>query len=194
MRPLCRFFFAALLPTAFCAEAASAQDTGVDEIRFGVYDHDTDLFGHKKESGVDLVLEALSTRIAALRFIGSPRFLIGVNINTAGQTNQVYIGLIRSWDLFHAVLKTDDAIFLEGTLGGGLNDGKLDVLGKPEGQRWKSHGSHLLFREAVGVGYRFNPKWSMALNLSHISNAGLAEPNEGLNNVGLTLNMKLGSR
>ena len=34
----------------------------------------------------------------------------------------------------------------------------------------------------------------MTLNFNHISNAGLAEPNEGMNDIGLTVNMKLGPR
>jgi lipid A 3-O-deacylase len=175
-------------------DAALAQQNLVDEIRFGVYDHDTDLIGSKKESGADLIVEVLSRRIASLDFIGGPRFLIGGAINTAGRTNQIYIGLARSWELFEGVFNPGDAVYLEGTLGGSWNDGKLDVLGTPEEENWKSHGSRFLFRENIAIGYRFNAKWSVALNLNHISNAGLADPNEGMNDIGLTVNMKLGDR
>jgi len=185
--------FAAFLPAALLANGAFAQDI-VDEVRVGVYDHDTDLIGHKKERGTDFVLELVSKRIEALRFIGAPRFLVGGAVNSASQTNQVYFGLIQTWDLFREVMTPDDAIFLEGTLGGTLHDGKIDVLGTPDAQRWKSHGSRLLFRENIGIGYRFNAKWSVVLNLNHISNAGLADPNEGMNDIGLTVNMKLGGR
>jgi lipid A 3-O-deacylase len=182
--------FAAIGPPG----AAFAQETLVDEIHFGLYDHDTDLIGSKKESGADFILEVLSRRIASLDFIGGPRFLLGAAVNSAGQTNQIYIGLVRTWQLFRGVFKPDDAIFLEGTLGGSWNDGKIDVIGTPEEKNWKSRGSRLLFRENIAIGYRFNTKWAVALNLNHISNAGLADPNEGMNGIGLTVNMKLGAR
>jgi hypothetical protein len=172
--------------------AAFAQQGLVDEVRFGVYDHDTDLIGSKKEGGVDLILEVLSRRITWLDFIGGPRFIVGTAINTAGRTNQLYFGLMRRWELFGDVLKTGDAIFLEGTLGGSFHDGKLDVVGTPEEEHWKSRGTRLLFRENIGLGYRFDEKWSVTLNLNHISNAGLAGRNEGMNDIGLTVNMKLG--
>jgi lipid A 3-O-deacylase len=189
--------FARLIPLALAfaitaPDAAFAQQNRVDEVRFGLYDHDSDLFSSKKESGADFILEVVSRRITWLEFIGGPRFLVGTAVNTAGQTNQIYLGLIRTWGLFQDVIKPGDAIFLEGTLGGSWHDGKLDVIGTPEMQDWKSHGSRLLFRENIGIGYRFNAKWSVTFNLNHISNAGLADPNEGMNDIGLTLNMKLG--
>jgi lipid A 3-O-deacylase len=184
---------AVLISVATAAEAR-AQQFLIDEVRLGLYDHDTDLIGHKKESGVDFISEILSRPITILNFIGAPRFLVGGALNSAGQTNQIYVGLIRSWDLFYGALTPGDSIFIEGTLGGGWNDGKIDVIGTSEEPRWKSHGSHILFREALDVGYRFNPFWSVGLNFNHISNAGLARRNEGMNDVGLSVNMKLGPR
>jgi len=192
--------FTGLIPLALVfavtvpAGVAFAQQPLINEVRFGIYDHDTDLIGSKKEGGVDLILEGLSRRITWLDFIGGPKFLLGTAVNTAGRTNQLYFGFIRSWELFQDVIKPGDAIFLEGTLGGSWHDGKLDVIGTPEEEVWKSHGSRLTFRENVGIGYRFNAKWSVTLNLNHISNAGLADPNEGMNNIGLTVNIALGDR
>ena len=176
------------------AGAALAQQNLVDEIHFGLHDHDTDLIGSKKESGADFVVEVLSPQMVILGLAVGPRFLLGAAVNSAGQTNQIYVGAARSWDLFRDVLNEDDAVFLEGTLGVTWHNGKIDVIGTPEEQNWKSHGSRVLFRENIAVGYRFNAKWAVALNLNHISNAGLADPNEGMNDIGLTVNMKLGPR
>lgn len=191
IRSRCLLSLAAALTLAL-PSSALAQPALLDELRLGVYDHDTDIFSSKKEAGADLILEVLTRRITWLDFIGGPRFLVGAAVNTSGQTNQLYVGLIRTWELFQDVATPGDAIFLEGTLGGTWHDGKLDVIGTPEEADWKSHGSRLLFRSNIGIGYRFNAKWSVTLNFNHISNAGLADPNEGMNDIGLTLNMKLG--
>jgi lipid A 3-O-deacylase len=176
------------------AGAAFAQQHLIDEVRFGIYDHDTDLIGSKKEGGADLILEVLSRRITWLDLIGGPKLLLGAAVNTTGRTDQVYFGLIRRWELFQDVIKSGDEIFLEGTLGGSWHDGRLDVIGTPEEETWKSHGSRLVFRENVGIGYRFSAKWSVTVNLNHISNAGLAERNEGMNGIGMTVNMAMGDR
>jgi lipid A 3-O-deacylase len=168
-----------------------AQEKFLDEIRVGLYEHDTNIIGHKKETGADFVLELLSRPIISLQFIGTPRLVVGGVINSAGQTNQAYIGLIRTWDLTHEVINSGDAIFLEGMVGGDWNDGKIDVTGTPQEQYWKSHGSHLLFRTGLNLGYRINPTWSVALSFNHISNAGLAKRNEGMNDLGLSVNMEL---
>ena len=170
---------------------AHAQENLVDEIRVGLYEHDANIIGHKKETGADFVLELLSRPLISLQFIGTPRLVVGGVINSAGQTNQAYMGLIRTWDLTHEVINSGDAIFLEGMVGGDWNDGKIDVTGSPQEQHWKSHGSHLLFRTGLNLGYRINPTWSVALSFNHISNAGLAKRNEGMNDLGLTVNMKL---
>jgi lipid A 3-O-deacylase len=194
MRISSRFIASILFfSAALAASNASAQEAFVDEIRLGVFDHDTDLIGHKKESGADVVLELLSRPLTGLNFIGAPRLLIGGAVNSAGQTNQIYAGLIKSWYLVRDVLKSGDGIFIEGVLGGGLNDGKTDVIGTPKERDWKSHGSHFMFRTGFDIGYRIDSVWAVAINFNHISNAGLADPNEGMNGIGLTVNMKLGA-
>ena len=72
------------------------------------------------------------------RPISAPNCGAAERAPSAGQTNQIYIGLVRTWELFRAVFKPDDAIFLEGALGGTWNDGKIDVIGTAEEGDWKS--------------------------------------------------------
>ena len=44
------------------------------------------------------------------------------------------------------------------SLGGGWNDGKINVDGNsPEGEKRKSLGSNILFREDLDIGYRITP-------------------------------------
>ena len=112
-------------------------------------------------------------------------------LNSAGRTSQFYTGLNAQWDYARNVFTNADALYLEGTIGGDWNNGKTDVRGTPLEASWKSHGSHLLFRSGFALGYRFNATWSVAVAFNHISNAGLATPNEGMNDLGLLVGMKL---
>ena len=182
----CRAAAIAVVSLGF-ASAAHADGGFLDEGRLGVYDHDASLGGHQKESGADIGVEAL---FKPFNFLGEPRLAIGGLVNTDGETDQAYVGLTWTWDFVHGVFKSDDGLYAEATLGGGWNDGKINVTDPVEQQKRKSLGSHALFREDVDLGYRFNPVWSIAVSYNHISNADLATRNEGLNDIGLRIGMK----
>jgi lipid A 3-O-deacylase len=175
---------------ALLAGRAAAAEPLVSEVRFGVYEHDTGLIAQHVEKGADFALELLSQPLDTLALIGSPRLVVGGALNSAGRTDQIYVGLTKQWEFVHAVFHPADAFFLEGTFGGDWNDGKKDVSGTPEAASWKSHGSHLLFRTGADFGYRIGD-WSLALSFNHISNAGLARKNDGINDLGLRLGMRL---
>ena len=183
-----------LLATTFaaltCGAAPAHADSFFDEVRLGILEHDTGIVGNSKEDGIDVGLELISNPLTSLSGIGSPRFVIGGLINSEGQTNQAYAGLMSRWEFADDVLRTDDAFFLEGMVAVGYVDGKLDVTGSPEEAEWKSHGSPWGFRTGFGVGYRIDDTWSVALNFAHFSNADLADPNEGANDVGLRIGMR----
>lgn len=174
-----------------CGAAPAAAEDFIDEIRLGVLDHDTGLVGTSKEDGIDVGLELLSHPLSSLAAVGSPRFVIGGLVNSEGQTNQAYAGLLARWEFAEGVLRADDALFLEGTVAVAWHDGKRDVTGTPEEAEWKSHGSAWGFRTGFGVGYRIDERWSVALSFHHFSNADLAQPNEGTNDVGLRIGMRL---
>jgi lipid A 3-O-deacylase len=156
----------------------------LDEARIGVFEHDASVFGHQKETGADIGVEFLFDSPRFLTLIGSPRPIIGGLANSAGQTDQAYTGLTWTWDFIHNVLHQGDAFYVEGTLGGGWNDGKINVNGAtPEGE-------NILFREDVDIGYRITSVYSVALSYNHISNADLGERNEGINDIGLRFGIK----
>ncbi|HVJ50898.1 MAG TPA: acyloxyacyl hydrolase [Aliidongia sp.] len=188
-RPL--IALATLAMTAAAPSLAHADDLKiVDELRFGVYEHDASVFGHQKESGADIGNEVLFTSPSFLSVIWSPRPILGFLENTNGTTSQYYGGLTWTWNFATDVLRSDDAFYVEITEGPGFNGGKTNVTDPLEQQTRKSLGSHWLFREDLDIGYRLTPQWSIAFSYNHISNADLASRNEGLNNIGGRIGFK----
>jgi len=169
-----------------CCGSASAQVPFVDELRIGGLAHDVTLFGRHEENGADVNIEALFTSPDLLAVIGSPRPHFGADINTAGNTSDLYTGLTWGWTLLHNVLQSGDGIFVEGSLGGALQDGYEDSA--PPGR--KRLGSPVLFRESAALGYQINPTIDVSAFVDHISNANLAPRNAGITSVGARLGFK----
>jgi lipid A 3-O-deacylase len=181
------FGLAALAIALGLSTGARADGFILSEARLGVYAHDASLFGHQKESGADIGMELLFQPIPIL---WEPRPVIGGLVNTDGETDQAYIGLTWTWDFAQNVLNDGDGFYAEATLGGGWNDGKINVTNPVEQESRKSLGSHILFREDADLGYHINPVWSVAISYNHISNADLATRNEGINDIGVRVGMK----
>ncbi len=186
-----RVALAALICSATLGNPSAAYCRLLDEIRLGIFQHDAGLIGTRKEDGTDFAAEVLTGPLVKIRLLGAPRLVLGGAINSAGQTDQAYFGIVGQWTLARWLLSRKDAFYFEATIGGGWNDGKIDVIGTPLEASWKSHGSHYLIRSGAYLGYRFDPRWSIAFGINHISNAGLARRNEGMNDVGLVLGVKI---
>lgn len=159
---------------ALLALFASPALAGVDEIRLGLSDHDISFLGHGKEDGVDGVAELLFESPDLLEAIWSPRPHVGVAVNSAGDTSQLYAGL--SWT-FEPV----QHLMFEFSLGGAVHDGHLSSSDPNE----KQLGSRVLFRESISLGYRIDERNTVMVTFDHESNANLADHNAGLNNLGL---------
>jgi len=178
---------AALLPTR-----SQAQNITYSEFKLGIWNHDTKALGGR-EKGVDINPEVIlwspitDDMIADapdwIRWALQPRPTIGGSINTAGMTDQGYIGATWSWFLARNLINPDDGIVLGYFFGPGLNDGQLH---NGNAQR-KALGSHILFREALDLGYQINPSWEISVYLDHISNGGLAKENQSVNDLGIRL-------
>ncbi len=166
--------------TPLIPNTASAQNSLIDEVKIGGLAHDVTLFGRHVENGADVNIEALFTSPGFLSVIGSPRPHIGADINTAGNTSDAYAGLTWKATLLHDLLRPGDGIFVDGSLGGALQDGYEDSA--PPGR--KRLGSPVLFRESAELGYQINPRVSFAAFVEHISNANLAPRNAGITSVG----------
>jgi len=146
----------------------------LSEIRVGTLWHDEGLFSRRKERGIDGNLEILFSAPHYFQKILSPRPHLGASINSAGDTNQVYIGL--TWEG-----KLNEDVFTNFSFGGGYHDGYkvTDLLDR------KSLGCRILFRESIDLGFRFDTTHSIMAHLDHISNAKLCSTNEGLESVGI---------
>ena len=149
---------------------------GISEVRLGVHHHDGGVFGRNKEDGVDVSIEARFARFTGGFWdtIGQPRAHLGVNINSAGDTSSAYAGLTWDWQIW-------GPFFGSFELGGAVHDGKTSTIKLDR----KELGSRVLFREALEIGYRFQGHHALSLRFDHMSNASLADNNEGLDTVGV---------
>lgn len=144
------------------------------EIKFGVLHHDPGSLwsNFRRESGVDLNLEAIFVPQVQL-LGGTIRPVLGGSINMVGDTSKLYAGM--RWQYEHA-----SGVFVGIGLGGAIHDGKLH----PHQSDRKALGSRVLFHIPVELGYRFTAKSSFSVFFDHVSNAFLADANEGMDTFG----------
>jgi lipid A 3-O-deacylase len=170
------WIFVSLMPLIYSG-ACTAEQAIISEVKLGVLAHDVHVFSSsRKEDGIDFNGEILFNLPSNQFFsaVGSPRFHLGGSVNSLGDTNLGYLGL--TWNF-----NSDVGVFVEGSFGGAIHDGKLDAYRLDR----KSLGSRVLFRLSGSLGYQFNKHHSLAVMLDHVSNAGLANSNEGMDNVGI---------
>ena len=147
----------------------------VSEIRVGGMYHDPGIFGNRKEKGWDINAEVLFTSPEFLAPIWAPRPHLGSTTNTSGDTSQVYAGLTWSFTLWRS-------LFLD------LSEGPSFNYHSDTGAREPDHkalGSNVLFREQASLGWRFDDHNSVSVMLDHISNAGIAKYNQGMETIGV---------
>jgi len=159
---------------------AADDDAGgaiVYEVRAGILDHDTDDLwsGFNRESGVDANLEFIFTpHLEALG--GTVRPALGGSVNSAGDTSKAY--LAARWE----VEPTDNLFFALG-IGGAVHSGELELVDNDR----KALGSRVLLYFPIELGYRFDNQYSISAFFDHVSNAWLADPNEGMDTLGVRL-------
>jgi lipid A 3-O-deacylase len=146
------------------------------EVRVGYLANDVGLTGPTYETGENVNLEMLfQSPDGLLESVFAPRPYLGASINNEGATSQVYLGL--NWQLDLPV----PHVFGSLGLGATIHDGEL----APDFEDRKALGSRLLFREAVELGARIGERHSLSLMFDHISNASMANYNEGLDSFGI---------
>ena len=154
------------------SSTAGAQNGLLTAIRGGVLYHDAPIVAEEVEDGVDVNLELRFRSPAALADIGSPEPVLGGTLNSEGDTSRVYAGLAWTADL-------SDSLFLSGVAGGAMHDGELHAT---EPGR-KALGSRVLFHLALELGVRLDAHNDIAVYVDHMSNASLANENEGLDTI-----------
>lgn len=147
---------------------------GSSELRAGLMAHDVGVFGNRKESGADANVELLFDSPGWLAIIGAPRPHFGASLNLWGDTSQAYAGVSWQW-------APAERWFIEFSLGGAVHSGKLSTTDLDR----KELGSRALFRESLSLGYRLDQRNSVMVTFDHVSNASLADNNEGMDTLGL---------
>jgi lipid A 3-O-deacylase len=188
-------FAALLLALGAGAAPARAQNVTTGEFMFGVLAHDAHFLGGK-EDGVDLNPEFdLPSPIADtwvanlpgyLRWALQPRPMVGLDGNTAGETDQFYFGLNWAWQVASNLLRPGDGIVIAYSFGPGFNNGEIHSTDPDR----KSLGGHVLFREALDIGYRITPVYEVSLHVDHISNGGFDQYNQSINDVGIRFGVR----
>ena len=164
-------------PSAWSESGGAQNGSGwLYGVSAAVLAHDVDNLwsGARKEGGVDLNVEVILNRPHLELPTGSVRPNFGVTVNDRGDTSKFYVGLIWEVDL-------PSGIFMSVGVGAALHDGELEA---GRGAR-KGLGSRLLFRIPIEVGYALSRRHRLSVAFAHVSNAYLADPNEGLDVLGL---------
>ena len=143
-------------------------------IRTGILVHDVPIWSlSRQEGGVDFNAELIFGFPNYRLFSGIVRTNLGVSLNTQGDTSKVYSGLL--WEYIW-----NSGLFLNLGLGLAAHDGELDNSGDQ-----KELGSRILFRIPIEIGLLFTRHQGVSIMFDHVSNAYLADPNEGLDTIGL---------
>ena len=143
-------------------------------IRVGILAHDVAVWSRSSlEGGVDFNAEFIFEFPKYPLFSGILRSNLGFSLNSQGDTSKLYTGLL--WEYIW-----DSGIFLDLGLGLAVHNGELDNSADK-----KELGSRVLFRIPIEIGLLFTEHHGVSLMFDHVSNAYLAEPNEGLDTIGL---------
>jgi hypothetical protein len=146
------------------------------EVRIGILAHDVDNLwsGTSVEDGIDLNAELIFARPGIAVFSGNIRPNIGVSVNSQGATSKLYAGIL--WEI-----EGRTGLFFDIGLGLALHNGELQT----ENPDRKQLGSRVLFRVPIEFGYALSEHHRIAVSFDHISNAYLANPNEGMDTLGV---------
>lgn len=124
------------------------------------------------ELGLDPLATVLGGEIAPM---------LGLSWAPGAEVDTAHAGL--TWTL------SGEAAFLRLGIGGVVHDGKLD---EPPGTplRRRQFGSRVLFHVPAELGLHLSPRTSIGLYYVHMSNADLADPNVGMDSLGIRLGLR----
>jgi len=147
----------------------------LSEIRMGILAHDVPVWSRfREESGVDLNAELIFRWPNFSLLSGLLRSNLGATLNNHGDTSKIYSGFL--WE--H---RWQSGMFLDLGLGLAVHNGELET----DDDNKKALGSRILFRIPVEIGLLFAEHHGVSVMFAHVSNAYLANPNEGLDVIGL---------
>ena len=164
-----------LLFSAACLQPSFCRALGVDEIRVGPLYHDLGVWsGSSREDGIDINGELIFSPGAEV-FNGRLRPNLGATVNTRGGTSKIYAG--RVWQY-----RWNGGWFIDLGLSLAVHNGETDSEPQTE---MNQLGSPILFRLAFEAGFSLTEHHQLSVLFDHMSNGYLADPNEGLDTLGL---------
>ena len=157
---------------------ALAQGDIIHEIRGGVLMHDVPFLSTNNiEGGVAFNAEiAFGPSFAVLG--GRIRPVAGTSVASGGGASLFYVDARIEWEL-------DRAFFALG-LGPAIHTGNLHTTANGR----KPLGSRVLFHPSVELGLRVTDTSRVSIYYEHASNAYLARPNSGLDNIGVRVSYR----
>lgn len=172
------------------------------ELRAGTLYHDfggLDAGVSGKEESVSLTLSVVSDKVRSLPL--KPAFELGGDLNLGGKTSFLWGGAVLRLDLGGS-----DRFYFEYAPGLAIHDGELEVadlepgLTAAEAQRRIfdnahniEYGSRVLFRNALGFGYRFTDVVAGEAYFEHFSHGKILSSgsNEGVDILGMRVSYRL---
>lgn len=173
----CLVLFAALCSVLLPRHASSGEGkTWLHEIRAGVLDHDTDNLwsGSSREDGIDYNAELVFAPSLSF-WHGTLRPNLGASINDRGNTSKIYGGGV--WQYLWR-----NGFLLDLGAGLAIHNGETD---SPEDLDSKQLGSRVLLHFSAEIGYCLSNHSRLLLMFDHVSNGYTADPNEGLDTLGI---------
>jgi lipid A 3-O-deacylase len=171
-------FSLGLTSAALADEVAAPGGSGlISELKIGALAHDVPGLwsGFQAEkSAVDLNAEVDFHPFWASES-SSIAPAIGGTFNTAGQTSHAYADL--RWKI-----TPGPAYYITLGLGAAFNNGVTYDPAQPD-RKWL--GSHILFHPTAEIGLNLDPHNSVSVYFEHMSNANLADYNEGMDDIGV---------
>lgn len=162
---------------ALSALAPIAEGGGlIYELSGGVLAHDVpDLWSGFSVEDAPVAFNIEAMLAPALPVLGGAiRPALGASIAAGGGTSDVYLD--ARWQI-----DCPSGIFFGLGLGAAVHDGQLNL------DDWdqKALGSRVLFHIPLEIGLRLDEHNSLSAYFEHMSNANTADPNEGLDRVGV---------
>lgn len=145
------------------------------EFKTGLLYHDTGFWGGSgKEDGIDINAELIFS--PSMQIMGGELMPnLGISLNSSGDTSKIYGGGV--WEYIGG-----SGWFIGLGLGLAVHDGEIDDETVEDQSRL---GSAVLFRLSFEAGLELSPHHRLSLLFDHISNSYLADPNEGLDTLGI---------
>lgn len=163
----------AIVLLVLCRPALS-QENLIHELRGGVLVHDVNMWGAGDVEDGAAVNGELAFRSFGAVLDGQVRPVIGASYVSGDRTSYAYAD--ARWEY------TQDWFFFGIGLGAAIHDGEL----RREPGR-KDLGSRILFHVPIEAGVQITDANRVSIYFEHVSNAWLADPNPGMDNIGLRL-------